>query len=111
MRIGYSRLFAAFAVAYRPRNGACAARADAQRASGVQPCDGTAARTDGRDVQMGKLDGKTFNAAFSGNVGRPVLDHGDIKRRSAHVAGNQVLVRRHAGKELCGQYAAGRTGQ
>ena len=65
--------------------------ADAQRAAGIGPCYRAAARADGVDVDHGEFYGNACDHRLRGRLGFAGQDRGDIRARTAHVEGKEVL--------------------
>ena len=95
-RIRHGRLEAAAPVADRPRIGPGAARPDAKQASGVDPDDRAAARSDRLDVDRADArdvaDPAPAEPRLGGRADLAARDEPDVERRPARVADDEVAL-------------------
>ena len=84
--IGHRRARAAPAVAGRPGRRSRRLRPHAQKAHGVDPPDGTAARSDRLDIHHGQCRPDAHEVAAAAPQCLAILDDGHVERGAAHVA-------------------------
>ena len=88
--IGERRLGSAPAVAGGARIGARALWSHAERAARIEPCDRTAARADGVDIDRGDGDGLGVEALRPGDRDRTARQHAHVEAGAAGVDGHDV---------------------
>ncbi len=121
VRVGHGRLGAAASVTDRSGSGAGAAGADAQQAARVDPCDRAAAGADFDEVDDGcshRVAGEGLPAdagacvsahlVVLGDRRPPLADEADLRRRAAHVEGENLALpelraEMGAGDDACGR--------
>ena len=109
IRVGHGRRAPA-AVAGRPRVGACALGADAQRAAAIEPRERPAARAHGVDVERGHAHGKPVDGRLA-PVGEGTVDQAHVGRRAPHVERDDAPVPGATGTLRCADDAAGGSGE
>ena len=117
--VRHRRFGAAQAVAGRPRRRPATARADAQRAAGVEPGDAAAAGADFGDVDGGHPDRMaatagmahaTADGVFQRHERLAVFDQRALGGGAAHVEGDQIRLADLLGEVAAGEHAGGRAG-
>src|SRR5947207_645041 len=109
--VGHRRLGAAAAIARRTRHRLGALRADAQRATLVDPGDGAAAGADRVDVDDRDADRRAFEAGLARHLRRAVEHQADVGAGAAHIERDDVAEAGEARDMGAGDDPAGRPGQ
>ncbi|MPL86103.1 hypothetical protein SDC9_32079 [bioreactor metagenome] len=91
VRVGGRRLLAALIVAGRARFRARRLRPHLQQPDLVDPADRAAARAQGLDLDHRDADAIAQEVDVLRDIGAAVAGQGDVKRRAAHVDGDDVL--------------------
>jgi hypothetical protein len=108
VRVGDRRLDAPSPVARGAGIGAGAARPDAQRPAGVEPCDATAAGADRVDLDLRRPVRQAADVLLGRERRLEVLDETDVGARAAHVVRDQVALAREPPEVDRGGDASGR---
>ena len=111
VRVGHRRRSAPASVARGSGVGARALGSDHERATGIEPGDGTSARADRVDVERGQPDREPTDSERGRGLGDAAAHQADVGAGAAHVEGDRVRVAARGRDRGAGAHATGRSRQ